>query len=200
MPYGGIPGRQRSGTTIASGVMAIVLSALWCLVGIVLLFAAAFFDAATDDTPDWADDLSDGVAAVFLLMAAVVLACAIWSIVAAANLIRRRSWARMATIITFSIWSALAGLGFIGTLTGEESEGGDVVLALIWFSACALVVAFAAVRATREDVESAARAGDWGGGMPPPGVQPPYGAPAPPYGAPPGPGGPPPAQLGPPRF
>lgn len=150
--YGRLPHATSPATTIAAGVIAILVSAAWCLVAFGLLTMALVFDAVADDGPELVEDISAGIAAELGLVGLVILSCAIWSIVAAANLIRRRPWARVATIVTFSIWSTTAGLTLMGAIADESD---DVAVASLWLAASVLVVILAAVRTTREHVESA---------------------------------------------
>lgn len=189
-PYGGVPRSYRSGTTTTSGVIGIVLSSLWVLIGVFFLWAALVIRDASDDLPFGGDDVGEGVSTGFAFLALLILGCSIWSIVACANLIRRRSWGRMGTIITFSIWTALAVLGIVSALGSEDSNGGGIFVSLVWLGACIAVVWLAAVRATKLDVEQTSAAGGFGV---------PYQPPPPLYGTDPqGPAAPPPGWGAPP--
>lgn len=191
----------RSGALTTSGVIAIVISALWALFALIMFIVAITIDELTDDD-DFAgiDDLGDAAAGVFFAIGIVILAAVVWSIIAAAKMLQRRSWGRVATIVNFSIWGVLTLLFAIGSLAGssddpdtvtidEESEG-DAGSALLWFvhvGGCVAVVACAAQRSVGESIrahESRLMGGTYGFGAPPPF----YGAPPqaqPNYGAPP---------------
>lgn len=156
-PYGGAPRSYKSGTTTAAGVVGIILSAVWVLFGLFALFLALVIRDVTSDE-DWLfGDAGRGISTAFAFGAVLILACAIWSIVAAANLIRRRRWARLAVIITFSIWTALAALTFAGALSDfDDGDGAGLFWTLLWLGGCVLVVVMATVPATKQDVEHAA--------------------------------------------
>lgn len=185
--------RPRAGTTIASGVIGIILSSLILLGGLFVMLMALVVDDLSDDAVLGLDDAGDSLAIFLAVIGLLVIGCAVWSIIACANLIRRRPWARLAVIITFSIWSAFSGLGTIGSLA--DPDGGDVLVNLIWLTGCVLTVVFAAVRSTKDDVEGGLTA-SFAAQPPPPGfgtMSPPHPPGGPGYGAPAqGPGLPPP--------
>jgi hypothetical protein len=226
MAMAGSPPRYvRSSTTTAAGVIGIVLSSLWGLLGAFLMLAAIvvedlFDEADNDGALEGFEDAGDVASGVFVFFGLIVLAAVAWSIIASANLLKRRRWGRVGTIVTFSIWGGLSALFLVFALAGSASDDDDFDStssrfdddtesnsaggAVIWFinaAGCVTVVALAAQRSVADDV-NAAEAGMRPGfaspyGAPPPG----YGAPAPGYGAPafgsPGPPPPPPGYGGP---
>lgn len=193
------PRPARSATTTAAGVVGIVLSALWSLFGLLLLVVAAVVGGATDGTENedpFIEVVATGVGAALAVVGVLLLAFAAWSVVTSAQLVRRRRWARVATLITFSIWGALSVVFFVATLAGsgddeerastrfegeETAQDDDTAGAVMWLvnaAACGTVIVLAAQRSVGEDIAAAE------GGYGPNGVASPYGAPPPGYGAP----------------
>lgn len=162
--------RPRAGTTIASGVIGIVLSAIMLAIGLFIMLMALIVDDLSDDAMPGVDDAGDALATIMIVAGLIVSGCAAWSIIACANLIRRRPWARMAVIVTFSIWSILSGLGVIGALSDQSNSGG-ILSNLVWLAGCVLTVVFAAVHSTKADVE-ANLTGSFAVQPPPPGFGP----------------------------
>jgi hypothetical protein len=194
---------------MASGIVAIVVSALWGLFGVLMFILAITIDEATDDEEFLGvDDIGDAAAGVLFVVGLVILGCVVWSIIAAAKMLQRQGWGRIATIVNFSIWAFVTVLIAFASLAGSDddpdtrtidessdSNGGAAALWFVHAGACVAVVACAAQRSVSEEIraqEALTMRSTYGGYGAPvnygvPGQRPPgYGAPPgqPGYGAP----------------
>lgn len=146
------PTPDRTGAAATAGVMALGLSLLWALRAVWALVDE------TSTPPQISPDLlglnepDPQVAVPVLLAATGVLAGSVFSLVAAANLIRCRRWAQRATVVSFMGWTLLSGLSLAVDLDSDALDHTWYPIRPMVFGFHLLVLFFATSRSARDDV------------------------------------------------
>lgn len=129
---------SRPGTVTGAGITMIVLGALIVLFGLFALVAAAFVGGAANSinvqTPG-IGGIAGAVAGVIIVFAVILLAIGILDIVAGANVLGGRSWARITGIVV----AVILGLFGLASLGGGGSNNGGIV-GLIMLAANVFIV------------------------------------------------------------
>jgi hypothetical protein len=130
---------QRPGLVTGAGVTMIVLGALIVLFGLFALIAGVFVGGAANQiniqTPGF-NGFGGAVAGVIIVIALIFLAVGILEILAGANVLGGRSWAR----ITGIVLAAMIGLLSLPGLFNGGNNGGGVVFSLIFVAANAFII------------------------------------------------------------
>ena len=131
-------GMPRPGMVTGAAVTMIVLGALIVLLGLVFLIFGAFVGGASNQVnaqfPEFSG-MAGAVAGLIIALALIFLAFGILDIVAGANVLGGRSWAR----ITGIVLAAIVGLLSLSNIFGGRN-GGGVVLGLIVLAANAFII------------------------------------------------------------
>jgi 4-amino-4-deoxy-L-arabinose transferase-like glycosyltransferase len=158
----------RAGTTTAAGVLTIVVSVLWALLGIgIVIFGAAVDQADIVDDFDVDRDLQDSISGILIGAGVIVLAICAWTLILGIKVLQRRSWARWGTVATFALFSALFLLGVVSS--ASASDGTNPGLNVIALAVYVAIVVLLLVKPTADDFAMATAAeqgggyGGWGG-------------------------------------
>ena len=119
---GSPPIPPRDGKLVAAGVLSIISGVVVAVGGaLFLLFAAVMVEGGDED-----DVFSNGLGALFVAVAVVVMAIAALYLVAGIGCVRGRSWGRILSIV-------IEGLGvtfmLVGLMTIDDASGRIVPLA-----------------------------------------------------------------------
>jgi hypothetical protein len=121
----------------AAGVVMIVLGALVILLGLLFLIGGAFIGGAGSEieteVPGFSG-MAGAVAGVIIVLAVIFLAFGILNIVAGANVLGGRGWARITGIVLAII------LGLLSLLGLGEDQGGGIIITLLLIAANAFIV------------------------------------------------------------
>lgn len=121
-----------------AGVTMIVLGALITLLGLFVLIAGVFIGGAANNvnisTPAF-NGLAGAVAGVIIVIALIFLAFGILDIVAGANVLGGRSWARITGIVV----AAIIGVLSLPSLF-NGGNGGSPILSIILIAANAFII------------------------------------------------------------
>jgi hypothetical protein len=135
-PYGQPGGpKPSSGALITAGVVQIVQSALWVIVGIVVIAAASALNDILDEAGVGSSS-SDDLTAAAIVIGLIILAVAITMIVLAAKMMRRSNGCRIASIVMQIIFGVVYLIGIIGA----ASDSSNPAFAVVFLLSCALVV------------------------------------------------------------
>lgn len=129
----------RPGLVTAAGITMIAVGAIIVLFGLIfLLFGAAIGGAASqlDTQMPGFGAMSGAVTGVVIVLAVILLAVGALDILAGAKVFSGRAWARMTGIVL----AVILGLLGLGSLGGGASDGGNVLLGLVWVAANAFIV------------------------------------------------------------
>jgi len=123
----------------SAGITMIVLGSLITLLGLFVLIAGVFVGGAANQinvsTPGF-NGLAGAVAGVIIVIALIFLAFGILDIVAGANVLGGRSWARITGIVVAAIFGLLS---LPGLFNGNNGAGGPI-FGLILVAANAFVI------------------------------------------------------------
>jgi len=144
-PYATAPGGSamlpRPGIVTSAAVTMIVLGALIALLGLFFAFVGAFVGGAANEinsqTPAF-PGMAGAVAGVLIVFAVILLAIGILNIVAGANVLGGRGWARITGIVVAVLVGLFALLGLFGG--GDSRTGGSIVVSLIVVAANAFII------------------------------------------------------------
>ena len=131
----------RPGMVTGAGIAMIVIGALIVLFGLIALIAGAFVGGAANQINIQAPGFSGmagAVAGVIIVVALILLAVGILDIVAGANVLGGRSWARITGIVLAVILGLLSIPGLFGG--GSNNGGGGIFVSLIIVAANAFIV------------------------------------------------------------
>jgi hypothetical protein len=136
-PYATHPPVPVSGTTtMAAGVIQIVHSAIWLVVGLVLMAMSGSAARSVDDSelPEGLtrDDLQGvimGAGVVTVMLAGAMVTLAILTL-------RRINGCRIASAVMETVFGAMAMLGLLGVASGGASAG-SILLRLLHLGGCA---------------------------------------------------------------
>ena len=138
-PYPTPMGPPRPGMVTSAGITMIVLGALIVILGLFALLAAAIVGGAGNainvDAPGFGN-FAGAVAGVIIVFALILLAIGILDIVAGANVLGGRQWAR----ITGIVLAVLLGLFGLASLAGNGSSNGSGVVGVIVLAANVFIV------------------------------------------------------------
>lgn len=138
-PYATPMGPPRPGMVTGAGITMIVLGALIVLLGLFALIAAAFVGGAANainvQTPGFGN-IAGAVAGVIIVFALILLAMGILDIVAGANVLGGRAWARITGIVV-AVILALFGLG---SVAGNGSGNGGGVVGILMLIANIFII------------------------------------------------------------
>lgn len=138
-PYPTPMGPPRPGMVTGAGITMIVLGALIVLLGLFAVIAGVFVGGAANainvQTPGFGN-LAGAVAGVIIVFALILLAIGILDIVAGANVLGGRQWARI-TGIVLAVILALFGLG---SVAGNGSGNGGGVIGILMLLANIFIV------------------------------------------------------------
>jgi hypothetical protein len=130
----------RPGIVTGAGVTMIALGALIVLFGLFALVAGAFVGGAANQlnvsTPGFSG-MAGAFAGVIIVFALILLAFGILDIVAGANVLGGRPWARITGIVIAAILGLLSLPGLFG---GGNNGGGGVVVSLVLVAANAFII------------------------------------------------------------
>jgi len=129
---------QRPGMVTGAAITMIVLGALIVLVGLFVLIVGVFVGGAANQFNVQFSELggmAGAVAGVIIVIALIFLAVGILDIVAGANVLGGRSWAR----ITGIVLAVIIGLVSLSGLFGDRN-GGGIVLGIIVVAANAFII------------------------------------------------------------
>lgn len=131
---------QRPGTVTAAAIVMIVLGALITLFGLIFVLGAAVIGgaASTGDLPAEAAGMEGmlGIFAGFVIgLAVILLALGILEIVAGAQVLSGKGWARVTGIVLAVILGLFSLLG----MTGGD-QGGNIIVSLVFVVANAFIV------------------------------------------------------------
>jgi hypothetical protein len=132
---------QRPGMVTGAGITMIVLGALIVLFGLIALVAGAFVGGAADQINIQAPGfggMAGAFAGVIIVFALILLGIGILDIVSGANVLGRRSWARITGIVLAAILGLLSLPGLFGG--GDANRGGGIVVSLILVAANAFII------------------------------------------------------------
>jgi hypothetical protein len=125
----------------SAAITMIVLGALIALLGLFFAFVGAFVGGAANDinsqTPAF-PGMAGAVAGVLIVFALILLAVGMLDIVAGANVLGGKGWARITGIVVAVIVGLFALLGLLGG--GNSRTGGSIVVSLIVVAANAFIV------------------------------------------------------------
>jgi len=131
----------RPGIVTSAAVTMIVLGALIALLGLFFAFVGAFVGGAANEinsqTPAF-PGMAGAVAGVLIVFAVILLAIGILNIVAGANVLGGRGWARITGIVVAVLVGLFALLGLFGG--GDSRTGGSIVVSLIVVAANAFII------------------------------------------------------------
>ena len=123
-----------------AGITMIVLGALITLLGLFVLIAGVFVGGAANQinvsTPGF-NGLAGAVAGVIIVIALIFLAFGILDIVAGANVLGGRSWARITGIVVAAIFGLLS---LPGLFNGRASGAGSPILSIIVVAANVFII------------------------------------------------------------
>ena len=129
----------RPGMVTGAGITMIVLGSLITLLGLFVLIAGVFVGGAANQinvsTPGF-NGLAGAFAGVIIVIALIFLAFGILDIVAGANVLGGRSWARITGIVVAAIFGLLSLPG----LFNGNNGGGGPIFGLILVAANAFVI------------------------------------------------------------
>jgi len=141
-PYPAATRLTRPGMVTGAGITMIVLGALIVLLGLFFLVAAAFVGGAANSinvqTPG-IGGMAGAVAGVIIVFAAILLAIGVLDIVAGANVLGGRSWARITGIVV----AVILGLFGLASLGGGGSNNGGIIGLIILAANVFIVFALA---------------------------------------------------------
>jgi hypothetical protein len=138
-PAAAAPQSLRPGLVTAAGITMIAIGAIVVLFGLIFLLAGAIIGGAAsqiDTQMPGFGAMSGAVTGVVIVLAIILLAVGMLDIVAGAKVFSGRGWARMTGIVL----AVILGLLGLGSLGGGASDGGNVVLGLVWVAANAFIV------------------------------------------------------------
>lgn len=132
---------RRRGTTTAAGVLAIAVSLVMGAYGTLAVLAGLVAREAATGSDGLVQAMGEALAGFLLVGGALVLGATVWGTVIGAAVLRRRRWARIAGIVTFSGLGALAALFVIVALgdPGDDFELGGVLVAVADFGVVGLL-------------------------------------------------------------
>src|SRR6266540_4483806 len=134
--YGGPYGpRPSSGSLVTAGVIQIVQSAFWLIIGIVLVAVASALSDILRDA-GISENSSDDVKTVAVVIGLVILLVAAAMIVLAALTMRRSNGCRIASIVLEIIFAVFWVLATISSLNNDENP----VFPLLFLASCIAVV------------------------------------------------------------
>jgi len=142
MPAGSLSAgvMPRPGLVTGAAITMIVIGALILLLGLFFLIAGAFVGGAAkqlnDSTPGFGG-MAGAFAGVIIVVAVILLAFGILDIVAGANVLGGRSWARITGIVVAAILGLLSLPGLFG---GGNNNGGGIVVSVIVVAANAFII------------------------------------------------------------
>ena len=124
----------------SAAITMIVLGALIALLGLFFAFVGAFVGGAANELNSQPafPGMAGAVAGVLIVFALILLAVGILDIVAGANVLGGRGWARITGIVVAVIVGLFGLLGLFGG--GDSRTGGSIVVSLIVVAANAFIV------------------------------------------------------------
>ena len=160
----------RAGTTVAAAVLDFILSGLFGLFALIAVIGGAALAGGSSDLgrefPGFGGFIGAAGGAV-MTMGAVLLGVCVWAIVVGVKVLQRRTWARWAAVVTFSVFAVLSLISAAssdgptpsGFSSAEAGSGAGVAVVLMLANAA--IVVLLAVPSTSRDFDRARETEAW---------------------------------------
>lgn len=138
-PYAAASPLVRPGMVTGAGITMIVLGSLVCLFGLLFLIGGVFVSGASNAIDAQAPgfgNFAGAVGGVIIVFSLIFLAVGVLDIVAGANVLGGRSWARITGIVV----AAILGLFGLASLGGNSANGGNALFGFIVLAANAFII------------------------------------------------------------
>lgn len=139
-PYAAAPPPPvRPGMVTGAGITMIVLGSLVCLFGLLFLIGGVFVSGSSttiDAQAPGFGNFAGAVGGVIIVFSLIFLAVGVLDIVAGANVLGGRSWARITGIVV----AAILGLFGLASLGGNSANGGNALFGVIVLAANAFII------------------------------------------------------------